>query len=270
MLKKIIVVAIFVTITGLLVFGAVNRSLAKVNGESESLSESIYGAIVVKTDDDLPTGKNDSSPEVETSHSDEVIYLPPASKNGLSDSEVSGLLYMREEEKLAHDVYAIFYSLYETQNFQNISQSELTHTEVIKTLIDRYGLTDPASGKMGVFTNPDLQVLYNDLIPPGGQSFAEVLKVGVAIEEVDILDLQEYLAQTDNEDLQTVYKNLLLGSENHLRAFVSRYSTEAGEIYTPQYLSLEAFQAIINAGTQVGGGYQGEGGGNGGNRGNRP
>jgi hypothetical protein len=235
MLKKIIVAAIFVTIIGVLVFGAVNRSLAKVNGESESLSEDSYGSIVVKTDNDLPTEKNDSSPEfeidqeVETSHSNEVIYLPPASEDGLSEGEVAGLLYMREEEKLAHDVYAIFYSLYGTQNFQNISQSELTHTEAVKTLIDRYGLTDPASSEIGVFTNPDLQALYNELITLGSQSFVEALKVGAAIEEIDILDLQEYLAQTDKADIQTVYENLLLGSENHLRAFVARYSTETGE-----------------------------------------
>jgi hypothetical protein len=283
MLKKIIVAAIFVTIIGVLVFGAVNRSLAKVNGESESLSEDSYGSIVVKTENDLPTEKNDSSPEfeidqeVETSHSNVAVYLPPASEDGLSEGEVAGLLYMREEEKLAHDVYAFFYSLYGTQNFQNISQSELTHTEAVKTLIDRYGLTDPASSEMGVFTNPDLQALYNELITLGSQSFVEALKVGAAIEEIDILDLQEYLAQTDKADIQTVYENLLLGSENHLRAFVARYSTETGETYVPQYLSLDAFQVIINADTQVSRGNQGSGGsnlgvggGNGGYQGNRP
>ncbi|OGN92814.1 MAG: hypothetical protein A2Y88_11180 [Chloroflexi bacterium RBG_13_48_10] len=271
MLKKIIVASIFITIIGVLVFGAVNRSLAKVNGESESLYENSYGSIVVNSDNDLPTGKNDSSQEEETNHSNEVINLPPVSKDGLSESEVAGLLYMREEEKLAHDVYSVFYSLNGTQNFQNISQSELTHTEAVKTLIDRYGLTDPASSEMGVFTHPDLQALYNELIALGSQSLADALMVGAAIEEIDILDLQEYLAQTDNEDIQIVYENLLLGSENHLRAFVAKYFNETGVTYAPQYLSLDAFQAIINADTQVGGGSNlGVGGGNGGYRKGKP
>lgn len=277
MLKKIIVAAIFITISGVLVFGAVNRSLAKVNGESESLSESSYGSIVVRTTNDLPVEKNGLSPEVETnreletSHSSEIIYLPPVSGDVVSGGEEAGLQYLREEEKLAHDVYAIFYSLYGTHNFQKISQSELTHTEAVKTLIDRYGLTDPTSSEMGVYTNPDLQALYTELISLGSQSFVEALKVGAAIEEMDILDLQEYLAQTDKADILSVYENLLLGSENHLRAFVARYSTETGEIYTPQYLSQDAFQVIIHAAAQVGGGSnQGVGGGNGGYQGNKP
>ena len=45
--------------------------------------------------------------------------------------------------------------------------------------------------------------------------------MGAAIEEIDILDLQERLAQTDNADIQQVFNNLLNGSYNHLRAFVS-------------------------------------------------
>ena len=73
---------------------------------------------------------------------------------------------MREEEKLAHDVYVTLYAQWDLPIFQNISRSEQTHTDAVKTLIDRYGLTDPASSKVGVFTNPDLQALYNDLVRP--------------------------------------------------------------------------------------------------------
>jgi hypothetical protein len=133
------------------------------------------------------------------------------------------------------------------QTFQKISQSEQNHMEAVKTLIDRYGLPDPASRKIGVFTNPYLQSLYNDLIARGGLSLSEALKVGGAIEEIDILDLRAYLAQTDQPDIQQVFANIMNGSYNHLRAFVSRLSALFGETYQPQYLDPVTYQEIISA-----------------------
>ena len=177
------------------------------------------------------------------------------------------MLYMREEEKLAHDVYVTLYAQWDLPVFQNISQSEQTHTDAVKTLIDRYGLADPTSSSVGVFTNPELQALYTDLVARGSQSLAEALKVGAAIEEIDILDLEERLAQTDNADIQQVFNNLMNGSTNHLRAFISTLNTQTGETYQPQYLSPEAYQAIVNG--SMGNG-RGGGGGGGGRRGGRP
>ncbi len=270
MLKKIIVTMALVVIIGVLVFGAVNRSLAKVNDESSNLNQNGYGSNNYPSQDSQIEGKNELNQVSNTEHANEQIILPPASEDGLSEVEVAGLLYMREEEKLAHDVYVTFYSQYGSRNFDNISQSELTHIESIKTLIDRYGLTDPASGEMGVFTNPDLQALYNELVGRGNQSLADALRVGAAIEEIDILDLKEHLAQTDNADIQIVYENLLAGSENHLRAFVAKLRQQTGEVYEPQYLSLDTYQSIINTDTQVGGSNRGGDNGNGGDQGNQP
>ena len=79
-------------------------------------------------------GKNDLIQIENEEHTDEQIILPPVSEDGLSDDEVAGLLYIREEEKLAHDVYVNFYSQFETRNFQNISQSELNSYSVRKDL----------------------------------------------------------------------------------------------------------------------------------------
>ena len=270
MLKKIIVTMALVVIVGVLVFGAVNRSLAKVNDESSNLNQNGYGSTTSPSKDSQPEVINNQNQQSNTEHADEQVTLPPASEDGLSDLEVAGLLYMREEEKLAHDVYVTFYSQYETPNFQNISQSELTHAESIKTLIDRYGLADPVSSEIGVFTNPELQVLYTELVARGSQSLAEALRVGAAIEEIDILDLKEHLAQTDNADIQLVYENLLAGSENHLRAFVAKLWQQTGEVYEPQYLSLDTYQSIINTDTQIGGSNRGGGNGNGGDQGNQP
>jgi len=94
--------------------------------------------------------------------------------------------------------------------------------DAVKTLLDRYDLEDPAAGTVvGVFTNATLQELYEQLIDEGSQSLADALRVGATIEEIDILDLEERIAQTDNRDIELVYKNLMRGSRNHLRAFGS-------------------------------------------------
>jgi hypothetical protein len=95
--------------------------------------------------------------------------------------------------------------------------------DAVKTLLDRYGIADPAAGKeVGEFTNPNLQALYDELIDAGSVSLVDALEVGVLIEETDILDLKEGIASTERKDIITVYGNLLLGSLNHLESFESK------------------------------------------------
>ena len=172
----------------------------------------------------------------------------------LSIAEVEGLLYMREEEKLAKDVYLTLYEKWGMSIFQNIANAEQTHMDAVKTLIERYGLEDPAAASdIGVFTNSTLQDLYDQLVETGNQSLGDALRVGAAIEEIDILDLEEYIAQTDKADIQMVYDNLMKGSRNHLRSFVSTLKKQEGEIYEPQYLSQEAYDAIVSTPTEAGG-----------------
>ena len=57
-------------------------------------------------------------------------------KAELTTAETAGLLRMREEEKLAHDVYSTLYDQWQLQAFDNISSSELTHTDAVLTLLD--------------------------------------------------------------------------------------------------------------------------------------
>jgi len=171
----------------------------------------------------------------------------------LEAGEADGLTYMREEEKLARDVYLTLYDVWGLPVFQNIASSEQSHMDAVLNLMNAYDIEDPASLQTGVFTNPDLQSLYTTLVEQGSQSIADALKVGGAIEEIDILDLEEYIAQTDNGDIQQVFNNLLNGSENHLRAFTNNYTSQTGETYQPQYMSMEAYQAIVSASMGNGG-----------------
>jgi hypothetical protein len=183
--------------------------------------------------------------------------LPAAGQ--LSQVEADGLLFMYEEEKLAHDVYFTLYNQWNSPVFQNIASSELTHMQAIQTLLVRYALQVPASSQVGVFANPELQALYTQLVSRGGQSLNEALKVGGAIEELDILDLQERLQQTDNADIQRVYTSLLNGSSNHLRAFAAALVNQTGETYIPQYLTESEYQTILNGASQGGPGGRGQG-----------
>ena len=185
----------------------------------------------------------------------------------ISPEEAADLQFMREEEKLAHDVYVTLYEAWGLRVFDNISRSEQQHTEAVAYLLDRYNISDPVTGNdLGEFSDAKLQALYDQLVAQGGKSVADALKVGVAIEEIDILDLQERLAETDNAAIERVYNSLLAGSENHLRAFVSNLKSRTGETYESQYLSQAAYNAIVTASGSQGGGNGGRGGGRGGRR----
>ena len=138
----------------------------------------------------------------------------------LTESEEQNILFMREEEKLARDVYLVMYDLWGADVFANISESEQRHMDAIKNLITRYGLEDPvAVDVIGEFVDPDLQLLYDKLVKSGEETLEDALLVGVQIEEKDIADLIQALEDTDKRNITRVFQNLLNGSYNHLDAF---------------------------------------------------
>ena len=163
-------------------------------------------------------------------------------------------------------MYLTLYQKWGLSIFNNIANSEATHMAAVKTLLDRYGIADPAAGTtVGVFTEAALQALYNQLIAQGSQShqgigiipsLAAALQVGAAIEEIDIRDLQIRVAGTTHTDIRSVYNNLLNGSYNHLRAFASTLKTQSGEVYQPQYLDAATYQSIIVGNTGRRGGWR--------------
>ncbi len=198
------------------------------------------------TDAGNTSGKTDSSEseEVESTSLDII----------LTNDEIASLIYMREEEKLAKDVYLGLYDLWGLPIFQNIANSEQTHTDAVKQLLDRFAIEDPADNSpLGEFADEDLQKMYDDLMALGAQSLGDALKVGGAIEEIDILDLKESLEITQNEEIQRVFSNLLRGSENHLRAFTSNLEKQTDETYQPQYMSQEDYDAILASSSPRGG-----------------
>lgn len=147
----------------------------------------------------------------------------------LSPEEIDGLILMREEEKLARDVYLELYDIWGQQIFLNIANSESTHTNAVKLLLDKYNLTDPVTGDTrGVFTNQDLNELYASLVETGSTSLLDSLIVGATVEDLDIYDLQRLNEISDNQDITAVYDNLEKGSRNHLRSFTKVIETMVG------------------------------------------
>jgi hypothetical protein len=136
------------------------------------------------------------------------------------------LAFMREEEKLAHDVYASFAEMYEAGTpgsniFARIAESETRHTEAVLKLLVFYGLPDPAQPGDGLFLNLELQAQYNTLIAIGEQGKLEALGVGVLIEQKDLADLVDAIElSVAYPNIVQVYSSLLSGSENHLAAFL--------------------------------------------------
>lgn len=177
----------------------------------------------------------------------------------LSVAETDALLKMREEEKLARDVYQYLYAQWQVQAFQNISQSEQRHMDAIGCLIQKYNLTDPVGNHAaGVFTDPALQTLYNDLIATGAQSLTAALTVGATIEDLDIDDLMDLSENdVDNADILAVFDQLTRGSRNHIRAFTQLLEQD-GETYIPQYISADLYAEILNTPHEKGGGLCGK------------
>ncbi len=170
----------------------------------------------------------------------------------LNPDELTSLPFMREEEKLARDVYITLYNKWGSNVFSNISNSEQTHMDAVLMLLKKYGLTDPVGNNaVGVFNNTTLQSLYNQLVVLGNTSILEAYKVGATIEDLDIFDLKTALVKIDNQDIRLVYDNLTKGSRNHMRSFYKNI-LNVGGTYTPQYITQTEFDAIINSPMETG------------------
>lgn len=182
-----------------------------------------------------------------------MTNIDSIAKGELNEAEKDGILQMREEEKLARDVYAALGAKWGQNIFLNITSSEQTHMDEVKLLIDRYELIDPVvDGTAGKFASIEMQKMYDDLIAQGNTSLVEALKVGATIEDMDIKDLQDLITATDNADIKYVYENLKNGSQRHLQSFAKNLEKN-GTTYTPQYISQTDYAAIISMERQTGG-----------------
>jgi hypothetical protein len=152
---------------------------------------------------------------------------------------------MREEEKLARDVYNYLHKKWSINVFKNIAKSEQNHMDLLLDEVDLCKFEDSVLPEDGKFNNSHIQELYDGLIAKGDKSLVDALQVGATIEDVDIFDLDNFSSKTEDETLLKIYENLTCGSRNHMRAFVGWLEKE-GVDYTPQFISQEQYDGIIN------------------------
>jgi len=190
----------------------------------------------------------------------------------LDANEASHLTFMREEEKLARDVYLTFADMYPNQGvFNNIATtSEQTHTDTMRDKLAQYELPDPnpdtndLPASIGVFTGAEWGWYFTDkfdyLTTTGSASELDALYMGALIEELDMHDIADCpavmvdagyndpcgLNYTDENGLINAYSSLIDGSENHLRSFVGQIEAYPEvDTYQAQYLSQEEVDAIL-------------------------
>jgi len=172
---------------------------------------------------------------------DEIEQVP------LSAAEEAEVLYLREEEKLARDVYLTLAERWQLPIFSNIARAEQQHMDLVFWIIEAQGLIDPVTDDArGAFVDPELDGLYDKLTADGQESLVAALTVGAIIEDMDLADLLDLIEFTDNDQIEIVAYNLAKGSRNHLRAFMRALAAQ-GATYTPRYLQLETFEAVLAA-----------------------
>lgn len=185
----------------------------------ETTEESQAGEMAEQTAETQTSEESGTEPTVQNDAAVDIAETNELGQLASEDTTVELLSYLIEEEKLAHDVYTVMYEMYGSKVFGNILESEATHQSKVMELLDIYGVVDPRDSELGVFNDPDLQALYDQLIAKGSISAQDAFEVGVMIEEKDIADITDQLALTSDSEIVSVLESLRSGSENHLRAF---------------------------------------------------
>jgi hypothetical protein len=165
----------------------------------------------------------------------------------LSDADVTDILFLREEEKLARDVYRTLAERWQLPIFANIAGAEQNHMDLVALLFETYEIEDPITDdSIGAFTDPVISDLFDSLVTAGSTSLIDALIVGATIEDMDLADLYGMIQSTANQHLKLIAFNLAKGTRNHLRAFVRALGAQQ-VIYAPQYLDQETFDEVIES-----------------------
>ena len=178
-----------------------------------------------------------------------MTYLATLPYEAVSAAEQADLIAMREEEKLARDVYKTLGKVWGTPIFGNIAAAEQGHMNLVGLMLQKYSIPDPiTSNAVGVFQNPAITQLYNVLVGVGMTSQPHALLVGALIEDLDMFDLNAAIGRTDNRDIGAILQNLNRGSRNHMRAFYGQLS--GYYLYPGFWLSNAAVQAVVTTPTE--------------------
>lgn len=171
------------------------------------------------------------------------------SQSAITESEKAAIIFVVQEEKVAHDFYAAMYELHGLTPFRSISKSEGLHMDKAKSLVDHFGIEDPNSENYdtpGKFSSNKFQVMYDDLVREGSKSIPDALIESARFEEMDIVDIEKFNSTIQNEFIKSTFESLIGISKNHLKAIVRELS-ERGIEYSPFYLTREELNNIVES-----------------------
>lgn len=170
----------------------------------------------------------------------------------LSPGEEAALIHMREEEKLARDVYLTLAEEWPLPIFRNIARAEQRHMDLMATLLERHDIPDPvANDSIGAFSSSDFAELFDDLVATGQSSLEQALTVGATIEDLDLADLDRLMMTAGDPGLTLIANNLAKGSRNHLRAFVGKLNANGFGSYTAQHLTQDQVDEIVGSNSEL-------------------
>jgi hypothetical protein len=223
------------------------------DGDEASLEEAVPETSTSDASDETASSEDEVIPE--TTASDETAGVPDADEeedvspettaSEMSDETKQDLQFLREEEKLARDVYLHLYEVWDASIFNNISKSEQMHMDRVGALLEAAGIEDPIiDDTVGVFVDETLDGLFDDLVALGETSLIDALIVGATIEDLDIHDIEEMITHTDDPDALSVYVPLMCGSRNHMRGFMNQLVAADGT-YEAQFISAEEMATIL-------------------------
>lgn len=178
------------------------------------------------------------------SNDDTQTTLDDLENNSITQKDKDALLFMLEEEKLARDTYDYLDNLYTINQFANIKRSEQSHMDAVANLLEQFDMPYTILPG-GEFANQDIQELYDQFVAKGAIDNINALEVGATIEDLDIVDLETFMADLSNSSVISIFEFLQCGSRNHLRSFTSALES-SGSSYTPQFLTTDEYNLIVN------------------------
>ncbi|WP_149259836.1 DUF2202 domain-containing protein [Actinomadura sp. K4S16] len=132
----------------------------------------------------------------------------------------TALAAQAEEEKLSHDLYTAFAARYDARVFDRIAKAESNHLSAVRTLLDRYGISDPTEGRSsGQFASADVKAEYDRLLAQGSANEQAALQVGATAEKTQLPTMRKAAQDAKAADVKRLYDRLIATSERHLAAF---------------------------------------------------
>lgn len=136
----------------------------------------------------------------------------------LTEQQRTELAAMAVDEKLNHDLYAEFASMYGLP-FEHLATAEANHLQALRTLMERYGITDPTAGDAaGVFGSASVQGTYKDLLAKGKASEQAALQVAKGLEQQAIARYGDAISGLNAPAAERVYTSLRTAETRHLAA----------------------------------------------------